>query len=130
MIILMAYSLTWLKAQFGKLGLSRHGMYAPDGIVITASLLTIYTMGCATREYTMGCANVICDTRIRYGPRECDTRYAIREYAVGRAKAIRDTRYANTLWAARMRYAIHEYAMGRANAICETRMGRANAICE
>jgi len=37
----MVYSLTWLKAQFGKLGLSRRGMYAPDGIVITASLLTI-----------------------------------------------------------------------------------------
>jgi len=31
----MAHSLTWLKAQFGKLGLSRHGMYAPDGIVLT-----------------------------------------------------------------------------------------------
>jgi len=37
----MAYSLTWLKAQFRKLGLSRRGMYAPDDIVITASLLTI-----------------------------------------------------------------------------------------
>ena len=37
----MAYSLIWLKAQFGKLGLSRRGMYAPDGIVITASLLMI-----------------------------------------------------------------------------------------
>ena len=37
----MAYSLIWLKAQFGKLGLSRRGMYAPDGIVITASSFTI-----------------------------------------------------------------------------------------
>ncbi len=27
------YSLTWLKAQFGRLRLSRRGMYASDGIV-------------------------------------------------------------------------------------------------
>jgi len=47
--------------------------------------------------------NFVClsvrDMRIRYGPRECDARYA------------------NTLWAARKRCAICEYAMGRANAI-------------
>ena len=42
--------------------------------------------------------------RIRYGPRECDMRYA------------------NTLWAARMRSAICEYAMDRANAIYDTRI--------
>ena len=49
--------------------------------------------------------------RIRYGPCECDLRYAICEYAVGRANAI------------------CEYAIGRANAICEYATGRANAVC-
>ena len=47
----------------------------------------------------MGHVNVICDMRIHYGPRECDTRYAIREYAVVRANAICDTRIGYALWA-------------------------------
>ena len=55
----------------------------------------------------MGRVNAICDMRIRYGPRECDMRYA------------------KTPWAARMRYAIREDAKGRANAICDTRIGYA-----
>ena len=55
-------------------------------------------------QYVPGCANVICDMQIRYGPHECDTQYA------------------NTLWAARMRYAnmrirygLREYDMRYAN---------------
>jgi len=84
-------------------------MYAPDGIEITASLLTIASYNhsyirlahfantlCAVRilqavcQYVMSRANAIRDTRIRYGPRECDMRYA------------------HTLRAAQMRYAIRE----------------------
>ena len=64
----MAYSLTWLKAQFGKLGLSRCGMYAPDGIVITASLLTI-----ASYNYSY---IRLAHLRICYAPREYYKRYA------------------------------------------------------
>jgi len=92
----MAYSLTWLKAQFGERGLSRRGMYVPDGIVTTASLLTI-----ASYNYSY---IRLAHLRIRYAPREYYKRYA------------------NTLWAARMRYAICEYAMGRANTLWAARM--------
>ena len=73
-------------------------------------------------QYVMGRANAICDMRIRYGPRECDKRYANTLWA--------DMRYANTLWAARMRYAIREYAMGRANAICDMRIRYGPRECD
>ena len=90
---------------------------------------------------------------IRYGPRECDMRYAnaICEYPTGRANAICDTRirygprecdmrYANTLRAAQMRYAIREYVntlraermryANRLRAIYKYAMERANMICD
>ena len=84
----MAYSLIWLKAQFGKLGLSRRGMYAPDGIVITVSLLTIASYNYnyirlthlrihyALREFYKRYANMLWAAQICYGPRECNMRYA------------------------------------------------------
>jgi len=108
-----------MKAQFGKLGLSRRGMYARDDIVITASLLTIASYNYsyirlahlriryAPREYYKRYANAICDTQIRYGSCEYDMRNV------------------NTQWTARMQYAIRKYATGLANAICHTRIGYA-----
>ncbi len=78
-------------------------------------------MGYERREYAMGHANTLWDTRIRYGPRE----YAMR--------------YANTLWDTRIRYEIREYAMGHANTLWETRirygpreyaMSHANTLCD
>ena len=48
-----------------------------------------YDMRC---EYVMGRANVICDLRIRYGPREYDMRYANRLCAMSNCKvAFSDT---------------------------------------
>ena len=34
----------------------------------------VYVYVCVICEYAMGHANAICDTQIRYGPRECDMR--------------------------------------------------------
>jgi len=64
-------------------------MYAPDGIVITASLLTI-----ASYNYSY---IRLAHLRIRYVPRKFYKRYA------------------NMLWAARMQYAICEYTQENEN---------------
>ena len=86
-------------------------MYAPDGIVITASLLTI-----ASYNYSY---IRLAHLRIRYAPREYYKWYA------------------KTLWAAWMRYAICEYnvryaiyAIRRMNAICDTRIHYGPRECD
>jgi len=46
--------------------------------------------------------NTLCDTRIRYRPRECDMRYA----NIGYARAIYAKGRANTLYVTRIGYAL------------------------
>ena len=47
-------SITWLKAQFQRLGLSRRGMYAPDGII--RNCIKVCKQDVLSFEYSISCA--------------------------------------------------------------------------